>query len=146
MSDEIGFIWKAMSIFANYGISIEHIPSGIDNIGVVVSAEAIADKLFLITKELKEKLGVEEIEIIDELALISVVGGPHKELIGLSGKVLSILNQLGIRTSILSQGAQELNLIIGVANDQYETVVKGIYEGMVTAHVSETSDGITSNS
>ena len=25
-------------------------------------------------------------------------------------------------------------------------VVKGIYEGMVTAHVSETSDGITSNS
>ncbi|WP_373135326.1 aspartate kinase [Enterococcus durans] len=146
MSDEIGFIWKAMSIFANYGISIEHIPSGIDNIGVVVSAEAIADKLFLITKELKEELGVEEIEIIDELALISVVGGPHKELIGLSGKVLSILNQLGIRTSILSQGAQELNLIIGVANDQYETVVKGIYEGMVTAHVSETSDGITSNS
>ncbi len=146
MSDEIGFIWKAMSIFASYGISIEHIPSGIDNIGVVVSAEAIADKLFLITKELKEKLGVEEIEIIDDLALISVVGGPHKELIGLSGKVLSILNQLGIRTSILSQGAQELNLIIGVANDQYELVVKGIYEGMVGTSVSKASHGIASNS
>ena len=46
MSDEIGFIWKAMSIFAKHEISIEHIPSGIDNIGVIVSAEAIADKLF----------------------------------------------------------------------------------------------------
>ncbi|OQO70463.1 aspartate kinase [Enterococcus villorum] len=146
MSDEIGFIWKAMSIFANHGISIEHIPSGIDNIGVVVSAEAIAEKLFLITKELKEKLGVEEVEIIEDLALISVVGGPHKELIGLSGKVLSILNQLEIRTSILSQGAQELNLIIGVKNTEYETVVQGIYEGMVNASASQTSHGVTSNS
>jgi aspartate kinase len=146
MSDEIGFIWKAMSIFANHGISIEHIPSGIDNIGVVVSAEAIAEKLFLITKELKEKLGVEEVEIIEDLALISVVGGPHKELIGLSGKVLSILNQLEIRTSILSQGAQELNLIIGVKNTEYETVVQGIYEGMVNAIASQTSHGVTSNS
>lgn len=145
MSDEIGFIWKAMSIFANHGISIEHIPSGIDNIGVVVSAEAIADKLFLITKELKENLGVEEVEIIENLALISVVGGPHKELIGLSGKVLSILNQLEIRTSILSQGAQELNLIIGVKNEEYETVVQGIYEGMVSANASQTSHGVTSN-
>ncbi|MCQ4504199.1 hypothetical protein NON27_28875, partial [Vibrio parahaemolyticus] len=86
------------------------------------------DQLFLITKELKENLGVEEVEIIENLALISVVGGPHKELIGLSGKVLSILNQLEIRTSILSQGAQELNLIIGVKNEEYETVVKGLYE------------------
>lgn len=146
MSDEIGFIWKAMSVFANHGISIEHIPSGIDNIGVVVSAEAIADQLFLITKELKENLGVEEVEIIENLALISVVGGPHKELIGLSGKVLSILNQLEIRTSILSQGAQELNLIIGVKNEEYETVVKGLYEGMVNADVSQTSHGVTSNS
>lgn len=146
MSDEIGFIWKAMSIFAKHGISIEHIPSGIDNIGVVVSAEAIADKLFVITKELKETLGVEEIEVIEDLALVSVVGGPHKELVGLSGKVLSILNQLGIRTSILSQGAQELNLIIGIRNEEYETVVQGIYEGMVNRHASRISNGITPNS
>lgn len=145
MSDEIGFIWKAMSIFAKHGISIEHIPSGIDNIGVVVSAELIMDKLFLITKELREELGVEDIEIIEDLALISVVGGPHKEPIGLSGKVLSILNELEIRTSILSQGAQELNLIIGVPNAQYETVVKGIYEGMVIRHAGYTSNGFTSN-
>ncbi|WP_165005456.1 aspartate kinase [Enterococcus sp. ZJ1668] len=146
MSDEIGFIWKAMSIFAKHGISIEHIPSGIDNIGVVVSAEAMADKLFVITKELKETLGVEEIEVIEDLALVSVVGGPHKELVGLSGKVLSILNQLGIRTSILSQGAQELNLIIGIRNEEYETVVQGIYEGMVNRHASRISNGITPNS
>ena len=146
MSDEIGFIWKAMSIFAKHEISIEHIPSGIDNIGVIVSAEAIADKLFLITKELKETLGVEEIVVIEDLALISVVGGPHKELIGLSGKVLSILNKLEIRTSILSQGAQELNLIIGVPNNQYETVVKGIYEGMVNTDAERISNGTPSNS
>ncbi|MDQ8586375.1 aspartate kinase [Enterococcus faecium] len=146
MSDEIGFIWKAMSIFAKHEISIEHIPSGIDNIGVIVSAEAIADKLFLITKELKETLGVEEIIVIEDLALISVVGGPHKELIGLSGKVLSILNKLEIRTSILSQGAQELNLIIGVPNNQYETVVKGIYEGMVNTDAERISNGTPSNS
>ena len=146
MSDEIGFIWKAMSIFAKHEISIEHIPSGIDNIGVIVSAEAIADKLFLITKELKETLGVEEIVVIEDLALISVVGGPHKELIGLSGKVLSILNKLEIRTSILSQGAQELNLIIGVPNDQYEAVVKGIYEGMVNTDAERISNGTPSNS
>ncbi|MGC3604361.1 ACT domain-containing protein, partial [Enterococcus faecium] len=74
---------------------------------------------------------VEEIVVIEDLALISVVGGPHKELFGLSGKVLSILNKLEIRTSILSQGAQELKLIIGVPNNQFETVVKGNYEGMV---------------
>ncbi|HII3864624.1 TPA: aspartate kinase [Enterococcus faecium] len=146
MSDEIGFIWKAMSIFAKHEISIEHIPSGIDNIGVIVSAEAIADKLFLITKELKETLGVEEIVVIEDLALISVVGGPHKELIGLSGKVLSILNKLEIRTSILSQGAQELNLIIGVPNNQYGTVVKGIYEGMVNTDAERISNGTPSNS
>ncbi|MFP9213192.1 ACT domain-containing protein, partial [Enterococcus faecalis] len=93
------------------------------------------------TKELKETLGVEEIVVIEDLALISVVGGPHKELIGLSGKVLSILNKLEIRTSILSQGAQELNLIIGVPNNQYETVVKGIYEGMVNTDAERISNG-----
>ncbi|MFV0559816.1 MAG: aspartate kinase [Enterococcus sp.] len=145
MSEEIGFIWKAMSIFAKHGVSIEHIPSGIDNIGVIVAKEAIEEVLFLITEELKESLGVEEISIVEDLALIAVVGSSMDDSIGISGRVLPILNALSIRTSILSQGAQGLNLIIGVANHEYEEVIEGIYQGVVVTDVSNIQKRVTSN-
>lgn len=101
MFDEIGFIWKVMSIFVKYEILIEYIFLGIDNIGVIVLVEVIVDKLFFIIKELKEIFGVEEIVVIEDLVLIFVVGGLYKELIGLFGKVLLILNKLEICILIL---------------------------------------------
>lgn len=97
----------------------------------------IEDKLFVIIQELKDTLGVEEVKIVENLALLSIVGAPKTlYTLGLSGRVIPLLNQLNITTSVLSQGAQELNLIVGLKEEDYEKATKGLYEGLVSVHVS----------
>ena len=77
MSNEVGFIRKALSILEKYHISIEHIPSGIDSFNIVVEKKEIEESLYEILAHFKEELKPDKLTVQDDLALISTVGKKH---------------------------------------------------------------------
>ena len=73
MSNEVGFLRKALSVFEKYNVSIEHVPSGIDSFSVVVS-EANVEKLkYDVVTDLKNELDA-TISVESNIALVAIVG------------------------------------------------------------------------
>lgn len=131
MSDEVGFLSRTMQIFERHEISIEHVPTGIDNVGIVISKSSVENNLYELLDELKSELELDEVEVVDDLALIAIVGGNMRGNIQLTGKIFMTLSQIGVNASIISKSAQELNLIVGVKNTEYEKAVRSLYEELV---------------
>lgn len=130
MSNEIGFLRKALTIFEKYHVSIEHIPSGIDTFSVVVPKSSIERCQYEIITELKNELSA-EVTIETDIALVAIVG---RNMVGRSGICDSVFRTLGenkINVKLLAQGPSELNIIIGVSQKDYELTLKSLYQKLI---------------
>ena len=133
MSSEVGFIRKLAAIFEDHGVSIEHIPSGIDTVSVVVETKDIEDVIEDIEEECKVKLKADSIEVENEIALIATVGEGIVKRAGSSAMLFGALAEAGINIRMIDQGSSEINIIIGVDNADFEKTVKAIYKAFVNA-------------
>lgn len=131
MSNEVGFLSHTMKIFERHNLSIEHVPTGIDNVGVIVETSAIEKIQYAIMEELKNELDLDEIELVNDLSLIAIVGWNMRGNISLTGRVFMTLSKHDINVSVISKSPQEINLIIGVKNDDYARAIKVLYEELV---------------
>lgn len=131
MSNEVGFLRKVLSIFEKYSISIEHVPTGIDSVSVVVSEEQVNDCIYDIIADLKRELMPDKVEVVRNIALVAVVGRNMYKRTGLSGKLFGVLGNNGINIKMIAQGPQELNVIVGIDDKDYEATIKTIYNEFV---------------
>lgn len=128
MSNEIGLIKKALDIFDRYRISIEHIPSGIDSFSVIVETAAIRPYLYELVTEIKKDCKPDEVTVLDEISLIATVSRKMKNRSGMSGRLFTTLGNNGVNVIVISQTSDEMNIIVGVHNKDYEKTIRAIYE------------------
>lgn len=128
MSNEIGLIKKALDIFERYRISIEHIPTGIDSFSLIVETKAIKPYVYELLTEIKKKCQADDVSVIDEISLIATVSRKMKNHPGISGRLFTALGNNGINIVVISQTSDELNIIVGVHNKDFEKTIKVIYE------------------
>ncbi len=132
MNAEIGFCRKVLQAFEENDISIEHMPSGIDTMTVVVHQDEFMDKEQSVVSAIHRNAEPDSIEIESGLALIAVVGRGMKSASGTAGKLFSALAKEGINIRMIDQGSSELNIIIGVKNSDFEAAIKAIYNTFIT--------------
>ena len=130
MSNEVGFLRKCLSIFEKYDISIEHVPTGIDNLSIVVARDQVEKCLYELIVDLKQELGA-EVTLWEDIALIAVVGRNMAHKCGLCGKLLSVLGENGVNMKMIDQGPDELNIILGINNCNKEKAIKVIYDNLM---------------
>lgn len=128
MSNEVGLIRKALGVFERYRVSIEHIPSGIDSFAIIVESACIKDFLHELILEIKRDCNADEVTVIDEIALIATVSRKMKNRTGMSGRLFTTLGNQGINISVISQTSDEMNIIVGVNNCDYEQTIRAIYK------------------
>ena len=135
MNSEIGFCRKVLSVFEDNGISIEHMPSGIDTMTVFVHQDEFMDKEQKVVSAIHRLADPDSIDIEADLALIAVVGRGMKSTRGTAGRIFSALAHANVNVKMIDQGSSELNIIIGVANEDFETAIKAIYDIFVLARL-----------
>lgn len=128
MNSEIGFCRKVLQAFEENGISIEHMPSGIDTMTVVVHEDEFLDKEHHVVSAIHRLASPDSIEIESDLALIAVVGRGMRSMRGTAGRIFSALAHANVNVRMIDQGSSELNIIIGVENKDFETAVNAIYD------------------
>ena len=135
MNTEIGFGRKVLSVFEDNGISFEHMPSGIDTMTVFVHQDEFMDKEQQVVTGIHRLARPDAIDIEADLALIAVVGRGMKSTRGTAGRIFAALAHAKINVKMIDQGSSELNIIIGVANDDFEEAIKAIYNIFVVARL-----------
>ena len=114
MNSEVGFCRKALQAFEENGISIEHMPSGIDTMTVFVHQEEFEGKEQQVISSIRRLTHPDVIDLEADLGLIAVVGRGMKSTRGTAGRIFSALAHANINVKMIDQGSSELNIIIGV--------------------------------
>ncbi len=131
MNSEIGFIRKVLQVFEEYHISVEHIPSGIDSMTVIVKTEDFIEKEQDILAGIHRAVHPDSIVLDSDLAMIAVVGRGMKEKLGVAARVFDALGKNGINIKMIDQGASELNIVVGVRNRHFENAIRAIYNEFI---------------
>jgi aspartate kinase len=131
MNKEVGFLKKLMDIFYDEKISIEHLPTSIDSVSVIVKQENIRGKLDKIVDRIKNELKVDEINVDSDIALVAIVGENMNNRIGILARICSAISDQYINVIGVCQGASQNNIIIGVRNNDSANAVKAIYKAFI---------------
>ncbi len=136
MNSEIGFGRKVLQVFEENAISFEHTPSGIDTFSVLVHQSEFMEKEQSVIAGIHKAVHPDTIDLEGDLALIAVVGRGMKAKKGTAGLIFSALAHARVNIKMIDQGSSELNIIIGVRNEDFEAAIRAIYEIFVTAEMA----------
>ena len=135
MNSEVGFGRKVLQAFEDNDISFEHMPSGIDTMTIIVHQDEFIEKEQSVVSEINRLTHPDSIDIESDLALIAVVGRGMKSSKGTSGRIFSALAHANVNVKMIDQGSSELNIIIGVKNEDFENAIRAIYNIFVLARL-----------
>ncbi len=136
MNSQVGFCRKVLEEFEKNGISIEHMPTGIDTMSVFVHQDVFTEYEQVVLSGIQRAVKPDILDVQPDQALIAVVGRGMQRARGTAGRIFSALAHARINCNMIDQGSSEQNIIIGVKNDDFETAIKAIYDIFITTQLN----------
>ncbi|MDY6044586.1 MAG: aspartate kinase [Peptoniphilus sp.] len=128
MNRDLGFHRKVLSVLEANDIYLEHMPSSIDSISLVIASKYLKNKTDQLIAELQTFTSADRITVDHNITLITVVGRTMKNKIGMSARIFTALANASINIRVIIQGASEMNIIVGVADSEADRAIRAIYE------------------
>ena len=129
MNAEVGFIRKVLSVVEHYELCVEHLPSGIDTLSIIIESDQLKNGVLSdLVSEIRESVNPDYVHVIENISLIATVGHGMARRPGTAATLFTALAEANINIKMIDQGSSELNIIIGVANTDYEKCIKAIYK------------------
>ncbi|MFT8317574.1 MAG: aspartate kinase [Sporolactobacillus sp.] len=138
MNREIGFVRKILLILESFGLSFEHIPSGIDDITIILRQDQMNEEIEnKIMERIIRELGADVVRVVHDLALIMLVGEGMRQKIGTAAKASKALARAEINIEMINQGSSEVSMMFGVREDVEKKAVQALYEEFFTEAKAE---------
>lgn len=131
MNAEVGFGRKLLQVLEDHAISYEHTPSGIDTMSVVVASSQLESKLNKVLQDIHVRCEPDSLEVHPKMALIATVGRGMAHTPGIAAKVFAALAKAKVNIRMIDQGSSEINIIVGVRNEDFENAMKAIYRQFI---------------
>lgn len=129
MNREIGFGRKVLEIIEKEGLSYDHSPSGIDHISIVLNqAQFTSEKEVRIIDKIKRTLGVEDVLVMKDLALIMVVGEGMSNTVGIASRAAGAIARANVNIEMINQGLSEISIMFCVKAEDSDPAVISLYE------------------
>ena len=128
MNAEVGFVHKVLAVIEARGISFEHLPSGIDTMSLVIDNEYLKDGVLeAIMTEMENAVHPDKLYAHENIALVATVGHGMAKNVGTSARLFTALSNAGVNVNMIDQGSSELNIIVGVENEDCAACITAIY-------------------
>jgi aspartate kinase len=128
MNREIGFGRRLLNLLEDEGVPFEHMPTGIDNMSVVMRearfTPATEDRVL---RRIRQELGVDEVSVERDLALVMVVGEGMRHMIGIAGRACSAIAHAHVNLEMINQGSSEVSMMFGIKADDIGPTVHALY-------------------
>ena len=131
MTNQVGVLHKVLTVLVRHNISVDYVPNGIDNVSLVLPTKTIEKELYAIMAEIKEAVEPDSLYVQHHIAIVAAVGRRMAFRPGISGKIFAALGEAGINIRTINQGPDELNIIFGVDNKDFESAIKVLYNSFV---------------
>lgn len=129
MNREIGFGRRLLTILEQENLSYEHLPSGIDNLSIVLSSEDLSPAVEQrVCERIRNELKVDALEVERGQALIMMVGEGMHYVVGMAARATGALARAGVNIEMLNQGSSEISMMFGVKESDREKAVCALFE------------------
>jgi len=131
MNSETGFIRRILNVLEDNNIPIEHIPSGVDTVSIVIANKYIEGKLGDVIEDIERRVRPDSIEVFEEMSVIATVGYGMASQKGVAARLFTALSEAGVNIRMIDQGSSEMNIIVGVEDKDFENAIRAIYDAFV---------------
>lgn len=129
MNREIGFGRKVLQILEEEFVPFEHMPSGIDDISIIIKKKYLDDdKKSRIMERIAKELRVDSVSIEYDLGIVMVVGEGMKKTVGIASKVTEALAKGSVNIRMINQGSSEVSIMFGVSENDVNKAIVAIYD------------------
>ena len=128
MNSQIGFCRDVLSVLADHQIPLEHMPSSIDSMTVIVDTEHLKGIEEQIRTEIIKAVQPDSMDVEENIALIAVVGRGMCRTRGVAARIFAALAHARINVRMIDQGSSELNVIVAVKEADFEQAIRCIYD------------------
>ena len=135
MNSEIGFGRKVLQVLEEQGISFEHVPSGIDTMTIFIHQDEFAEKEQQVIAGIHRAVKPDYMELETDLSLVAVVGRGMRSNRGTAARIFAALAHANVNVRMIDQASSELNVIVGVKDEDFEPAIKAIYDIFVETQV-----------
>ena len=126
--NKISLLRQVLEIFDRYEIPVEQVPSCVDSFSVVFQSDSIKTRKYDLMHELQENESIDSCELTEGISLIAIVGRQMAYRTGISGRIFKVLGEEKINIRTIEQGADEINIMIGVYTEDFEKTIRVLYE------------------
>jgi aspartate kinase len=128
MNREVGFGRRLLTILEDEGVSYEHMPSGIDNVSVVIRESRFDEaREARVVARIKTELQPDAVLVERGHALIMVVGEGMQYTVGMAARATRALADAGVNLEMVNQGASEISMMFGVKAADRVRAVQALY-------------------
>ncbi len=127
MNAELGFGRRVLSALEKNDIRFEHMPSGIDTLSVVLANSEMDGKQPRLLDDVYNLCQPDSLEVFKGLALIATVGRGMIRNVGVAARLFAALAKSNVNIRMIDQGSSEMNIIVGVEENDFETAIRAIY-------------------
>ncbi|WP_086349767.1 aspartate kinase [Candidatus Enterococcus clewellii] len=129
MNRELGFGRKVLQILENLGLSYEHMPSGIDDISIVLRERQLTPEIEeRLIQELEHELKPDELRITHGLSMIMIVGEGMQRRIGVTADSTAALAKHKINLEMINQGSSEVSIMFGIRGEEEKDAIRALYD------------------
>ncbi|WP_439443624.1 aspartate kinase [Listeria aquatica] len=135
MNREIGFGRRVLSILEKYQLAFEHMPSGIDDLTVILRDNQLNSELEqTLIKNLTEELQADYVNIERDITLLMIVGESMRHNIGTTYRASQALANAGVNIEMINQGSSEVSIMFGIKKEFEKTAIRALYEEFFKSH------------
>ena len=133
ISTDTRILRETLEMFETLKVEIDHITLDVDSFSLVVPTEQVRERIYDIIADVKRQCKPDSIRMADNIALIASVGRKMVRNPGICGKIFQALGENGVNIRMIAQGAEEISIIVGVENADFEKTIRVLYDGFVNA-------------
>jgi aspartate kinase len=129
MNREKGFSRRLLSIFEELNLSVEHCPSGVDNISIILDQNQLRpEDVNNIIRMIDDRLKPDDIKVEFGIALVAVVGEGLMHKIGVLSQSAAALSKASVNIKMCNQGSSEISMIFGIDASDEKKAVTALYD------------------
>ncbi len=128
---KINAILDTLKVIKKYHLDVEQISASIDSFSLIIEKASIEKCLYEVINDIKASELIEKVKFDDDIALVAVVGRNMALKPGTSGKIFAVFGEAKINIKAIAQDTQELSIIVGVSNNDFNSAIRAVYDKIV---------------
>lgn len=128
LNREVGIVRRILQILEDLNIGFEHMPSGIDDISIILRERQLTRDIEAeLMKQIEEKIQPDQLSIEHGLSVVALVGEGMRERPGTTSDSTAALARKNVNLRMISQGADERSIIFAIRSEQERLAVRSLY-------------------